>query len=196
MNRITASLGVKSAGADVRVFTISTASEDREGDILVPAGVVTTNYLLNPVVLWAHDYYSLPIGKTRHIGATFDDRLEADVEFAPTDFAQEVKRLVDEGFLRGASVGFNPLEPGEPLPNGQGYRYKRWELLEWSIVSVGVNPDALVAAKSKGLKVDAIEQAIAQKALPPYIKTADGTFITLPGLKRIVLEEIQKALRR
>ena len=32
-----------------------------------------------------------------------DSRLEADVEFAPTDFAQDVKRLVDQGFLRGAS---------------------------------------------------------------------------------------------
>ncbi len=192
MNRITASLAVKAAGADVRVFTISTASEDREGDVLIPAGCVSANYLKNPVVLWAHDYYSLPIGKTRHIGATFDDRLEADVEFAPTDFAQEVKSLVDAGFLKGASVGFNPLEPGEPLPNGQGYRYKRWELLEWSIVSVGVNPDALlVVAKSKGLQ--AITKAL---ALPPYIKTADGTFITLPGLKRLVLDELKKALHR
>ncbi len=190
MNRITASLGVKAAGADVRMFTISTAAEDREGDVLVPAGCVSVNYLKNPIVLWAHDYYNLPIGKTRHIGATMDDRLQADVEFAPTDFAQEVKLLVDEGFLRGASVGFNPLEPGEPLPNGQGYRYKRWELLEWSIVSVGVNPDALlVAAKSKGLQ--AITKAL---TVQPYIRTRDGTFITRDGLKRIILEELKKVL--
>ncbi len=193
MQRMMATAVATPAGeGGLRTFTISTATEDRDGDILEPTGLVSGHYLMNPVVMWAHDYYAPPIGRTLALRATTDGRLEADVEFAPTDFAQDVRRLVDEGFLRGASIGFEPLA-WEPRENG-GHRYTRWSLLEWSLVPVPTNPDALlVAAKSRGLRVDALE------------KTVHGNrVITLPWwatrdyLRAIVLvaarEEIRKAL--
>jgi HK97 family phage prohead protease len=158
---------VKSAGAETRTFTISCGVEDRDGDILDPRGVVTTNYFKNPVVLWSHRYDAPPIGKTRALRATTDARLEADVEFAPTAFAQEVKQLVDGGFIRAASVGFNPITY-EPRP-GKGYHHTRWELLEWSVVSIPSNPDALiVAAQSKGLQVPALTKML--NGAPTWIR--------------------------
>ena len=41
---------------------ISTADIDRQGESINQAGWDLTNYLKNPIVLWAHDYYTFPIG--------------------------------------------------------------------------------------------------------------------------------------
>ncbi len=170
MNRQTSGLTVKANG-DLRTFTISSGAEDREGDVLEPTGIVTTAYMRNPVVLWAHDYYSPPIGKTvGAIRATMDGKLRADVTFAPSAFAQEVKTLVDAGFIKAASVGFSPLLPGEPRYNAEGWqsglRYTSWELLEWSICAVPANPDALaLAAKAKGLQVPMLERATHEQVI-------------------------------
>src|ERR1700685_2057493 len=47
---------------------ISTADEDRQGDSIDQTKWNLKNFENNPVVLWAHDYYSLPIGVATKIG--------------------------------------------------------------------------------------------------------------------------------
>src|SRR3979490_2369715 len=41
---------------------ISTEVTDRAGEIVKQDGWDLTHYKNNPIVLWGHDYYSLPIG--------------------------------------------------------------------------------------------------------------------------------------
>src|SRR6266436_4517309 len=41
---------------------ISTEDLDRSGEIVRQNGWELANYKNNPIVLWGHDYYSLPIG--------------------------------------------------------------------------------------------------------------------------------------
>ncbi len=148
---------------DLRRFTITTEAVDRDGDIIVASGMDLTNYRKNPVVLWAHDYRALPIGKCTGIRAV-GSSIQAEVQFASHDFAQEVKTLVDEGILKGASVGFLPIDY-EPLPSGTGYKHLRTQLMEWSICAVPSNPEALALARSKGLHVEAIERALTGDAV-------------------------------
>lgn len=189
-------LEVKQAGAKTRTFCISCDVEDREGDILEPSGVVTDHYQKNPVVLWSHDYFRPPIGKTLGMEVTLDNRLTADVEFANTPFAQELKMLVDEGFLRSASVGFDPItwEDRTVQRGGYGRRYTKWELLEWSLVSVPSNPLALVvAAKSKGLHVPTLARVFNGKT---EIITVNGLRVKLDYLDQMVREETRKAVER
>lgn len=153
---------------DNLIFTISTNTPDRDEDILEPKGAQLKNYKKNSVVLFAHDYHSLPIGKSVNI-QTMDDHIEAEVEFAPTQFAQEVRTLCEQGFLSAASVGFIPIE-SEPIEEKneddeltpyRGRRYKKWDLLEWSIVPVPSNFEALIQnAKAKGLNVDAVKEEL------------------------------------
>ncbi len=142
---------------------ISHVSEDRHGDILNPAGVILDSYLKNPVVMWAHDYEALPIGRALKIQA-MEDRIEADVEWASTEFAQEVKSLYDSGFLHGWSVGFVPKEwtprDGED-GKVEGYDIETWELLEFSAVPIPANPQAV----SKALASGAVKDAALRKAL-------------------------------
>ncbi len=180
----TVGLSAKAAGENLRQFTISTGSEDREGDVLEPTGIVTAHYMKNPVVLWGHDYTKLPIGRTRSIAATMDQRIEAAVEFAPGEFAQQVKTLVDSGFLRAASVGFKPLA-SEPLDNG-GRRFTKWDLLEWSIVNIPSNPDALALAKSQGFNVSAIEQA--ERITLPWWATLGNLKLFIGDVARDMLQ--------
>jgi len=142
------------------IFKISTNIPDRDEDILEPQGVMLENYRKNSVVLFAHDYSSLPVGKSVS-EKIYTDYIESEVEFAPTAFAQDCKKLCEGGFLKAASVGFIGLE-SEPIDGSKyGKRYKKWELLEWSIVPVPSNAASLIQnAKSKGVNLDAMEKEL------------------------------------
>ena len=95
----------------------------------------TDRYLANPVVLWQHDQYEgLPIGRTTRLEMA-PEGLVAEFEFLPDDEkAERVKNAWDRGFLGAASVGWKYEEGGTPT------------LLEWSLVSVPRDPEALRAS--------------------------------------------------
>lgn len=122
----------------------STEAQDRQGDVLVSTGAKLDNYRRNPVVLWAHDYTRLPVARALDIESVPGVGLRAKMEFAPAGvdpFIDAVRSLWDRGFLNAASVGF---QPKAGTPNGpNGTRYTDWELLEFSIVPIPANPDAL-----------------------------------------------------
>jgi HK97 family phage prohead protease len=107
-------------------------------------GFDLANYKRNPVVLFAHDYRSLPVGKAVSISQV-GDSLISTVEFVPADIspvAEQCYQLAAQGFMRGASIGFKPI--GAPKSNELGgYDFPKVELLEWSLVPVPAHPDAL-----------------------------------------------------
>ncbi len=162
---------VKANSSGNLMFKISTNMPDRDSDIVEPRGVRLDNYRMNPIVLFAHDYQSLPIGRSLR-EVVYDDYIESEVEFAPTAFAQDCKKLCENGFLNAASIGFvgHSYEPIEGSKYGK--RYTDWELLEWSIVPVPSNAASLIQnAKAKGINLDAIEKELNQmdqKSVIPY----------------------------
>ena len=147
-------LVTKSEGGKYKVLA-STAAIDRQGDSILQSGWDISNFKLNPVMPWAHDYSELPIGKVTSIEVT-DRGLEAEFEFAPAEGnpkAQQIKVLYDEGYLNAVSVGFIPKER-------KGNTIIKAELLEISMVPVPANQEALRLALSKGLDISAIETEI------------------------------------
>lgn len=133
-------------------FTITTSFPDRESDVVYPDGIDIAAYQANPIVLFGHDYKSLPIGRCISI-ERFADRLVATTEFATADLnplADQVFRMVKAGFLKGASIGFRPLEWVYDEER-HGVNFKKTELLEFSIVPVPANALALVAARAAGI---------------------------------------------
>jgi hypothetical protein len=69
-------------------------------------------YKANPVVLFGHDYHSLPVAKCTSIAVASGD-LVATAEFAGADLspmADQVFRLYEQGFMRAVSVGFRPSD--------------------------------------------------------------------------------------
>lgn len=142
---------IKEAG-DSGKFEVVASSEsvDRQGEIVVQEGIDIKNYMNNPVILFGHDYWSLPIGKAteivRQAGKTVVRGVFASAEANP--LAQQVRKLYEEGILKAVSIGFIPLEYN-------GNQITKSELLELSFVPVPANPEALSVlnlVKERGLE--------------------------------------------
>ena len=155
---------VKAEPDDVERSTtelISTGTVDRDKEVLLPKGADITYYKDNPQVLWAHNYNQPPIGRAAWIKKT-PEGLLAKTIYAETPFAEEIYGLVKGGFLPARSVGFIVLDGHEPEekdikkhPEWAEARFiiDKWELLEYSVVPVGSNRQALEQAMVKGLNI-------------------------------------------
>ena len=147
--------------------TIFVNERARQGPDLSLDGLEVTNYMRNPVVLWAHDMKGqtesggLPIGRTNRM-TNDSGKLEVDFEFLEGDpFAERVRNAWDKGFLNAASVSWLPLESEETETGNQ--RDIRSDLLEWSIVSVPSDPDAVRNAHSRLMNTLVREGEIAEE---------------------------------
>lgn len=130
------------------IFTISDETVDRYKEIMKADGCQLEEYQKNPVVLWAHNRNQElpPIGRALWV-KNENNSIKAKVEFAPTEFAQEVAKLYREGFMNGVSVGYivksdKNVEEDDDTPARM--IIEKWELLEFSAVPVPANPNALI----------------------------------------------------
>ncbi|MEC4083557.1 HK97 family phage prohead protease [Myroides odoratimimus] len=133
-------------------FVISTEAEDTYRTIFEIAGWNLERYNRNPVVIYVHDTMSsdpdLVIG-TSEVRVEGNE-LVATVTFEDAEnnpLAEKVFRKVQAGILRMASIGadihearWGDFDKGE---NPDVLRFTKMDLLEWSIVPVGSNPEAL-----------------------------------------------------
>lgn len=155
---------VDQVGGDMRAlrFTISTGAVDREQDRIMVAGWDLANFRRNPVVLWGHDATRLPIGRAFDLRIE-DAALKASVEFIPEDtpeggqFAESVYRLARQGFIAATSVGFRPIKWEYTTDKTRGSEdwfpgidFEEQELVEFSVVTVPANPEALMDAPGPG----------------------------------------------
>ncbi len=138
--------------------TIFANELSRDGVSVDIDGMDFSNYRKNPVVLFAHDYRGttessgLPIGRTVSLERTSDGRIRADFEFLSGDpFADRVRNAWNRGFLRGASIGWRAIE-SRPSGRGRSLRVVKSELIEWSIVAVPADPDALRSAYTRVMR--------------------------------------------
>lgn len=142
----------------VRRFRISTETKDRHGDVVRSKGIQLKNFRKNPVVLFSHDARQPPIGKSPKMEKG-DGTLDADVDFFEREvfeFADTIFRIVEVGGLKAASIGFMPIDfdllkededTGDRFP---GIDFKKIDLLEFSIVPIPANPEAVALALSDG----------------------------------------------
>jgi hypothetical protein len=124
---------------------ITTENLDRYQEVIKLDGWELEHYRNNPVVLWGHDHNRI-IGVATSIDIV-DGKMVAKGKFAPSEEAQEKRRLYDLGFLRATSVGFIEKER-------EGNLITKAELLEFSFVSVPANPYALSLAMKSGVSVN------------------------------------------
>lgn len=161
----------------IKTFSISTPDIDREGDRITAEGWELDNFQKGGSVLWAHDRHKEPVAKPL---ATWieNGKLKSKAEFTPKDmnpFGYMVYQMVDGGFLRSASVGFIPKR-WEYVEDRGGFMptdFLEKELLEWSVVPVPSNPQALVDAKALGIDVSPIkswaEQILDGETIDPIV---------------------------
>jgi phage head maturation protease len=149
----------KDGGTTVAV--INSQSIDRHGTVIDPRGVDLTNYSRNPVFLINHDYNMLAGN-----GAVIryqDDKLIAEIpDEAWDDEDEEIKRWkrkVKSGKMKMTSIRFNfdrkDVDKEQRMINGEVKTVpviRKSELLEFSFVTVGSNPDAFVLQRDMNVK--------------------------------------------
>ena len=140
---------------DTMTFIGSTEDIDRDGEVIRASGWDLKNFKKNPVVLFGHNHFALPIGKSLETWVD-DDKLKFKVKFASEEanpLAGSVKKLIKEGIIKSTSVGFIPKkwEDGDTQdPKGPRRIYTKQELLELSIVPIPANPNAVLTSKAFG----------------------------------------------
>jgi HK97 family phage prohead protease len=143
-------------------FVISTASVDRMGDTISVDGWKLDTYRKNPVVLWAHDASMLPIAKASNVRVE-DGKLKARAEFMPKDISgmsNAVFEMIRSGFLSATSVGFAPIKYAfsEAADRKFGIDFIEQELLEFSVVPIPANAEALIEARLAGIDIEPVRE--------------------------------------
>ncbi|MES5486555.1 HK97 family phage prohead protease [Bradyrhizobium sp. INPA03-11B] len=139
---------IKSTGSRLVSATLTTQSSDRVGDIVRPRGLVNkADFLKTGTVIAFHDQ-SMPVAQPTAI-SIFADRIEGEAQFPPSGTSQnadEIYGLIKNRVINNVSIGFRVLE-SSPISGG-GLDITKWELLEWSFVSVPANAEAVITARS------------------------------------------------
>lgn len=124
----------------------STPSADRMGDIVEPLGA---KFALPMPLLWQHQH-DKPVGtvdfaKPTKAGIPFKARLaQVEEPSALRDRIEEAWQSVRAGLVRAVSIGFRSLE--HSILDSGGIRFKEWEWLELSLVTIPANAEATITA--------------------------------------------------
>jgi len=143
-------------------FVASDDTIDRYQEVVLPKGVDWSGFAKNAPLMVFHDYQQLPIGRNIS-GEVRGDQVLIDAEFdtADTDpLADTVFKKIQCRTIKAGSIGFIPkkfITPGEATKSkadkdlftkyaGARRIYTDWEIMEFSIVPIPANPNALAAA--------------------------------------------------
>jgi hypothetical protein len=145
-------------------FILSSSGRDRHGTILSIEAWSLDNYRNNPIVGYMHEIYGSRFSESdpdsvigKNVGIKFEGDKEklmiGDTHFEPGEVnlkAEKIFRKILFQSLRAVSVGFEPLGKGSwgkgaEAIDGENptYYFAGQELLEYSIVTIPSNPDAV-----------------------------------------------------
>lgn len=163
------------------VHYISTENIDRHGDLVKSEGMNDKNYSKNPIVLFGHNHNSFPVGKSLWRKVVMKDGVKgilAKTKFAKTEEGKIAYELWRDGFLNSASVGFVPTKwdnlKDEKGVQTDGYVFNEWELLEYSIVAVPSNAQAIRLGFEKSFNAPKIHKLYEQMYIDEMKKELDS----------------------
>ncbi|WCS27797.1 HK97 family phage prohead protease [Methylobacterium sp. NMS14P] len=158
--------GLSKAGYDkvarTMRFVMSAEIEDRDRDIVVQAGLNTTEFEKNPVAPWSHRAGDPPVGTWSELEKSLGGRpkrTEGTLTLVKGDvMADRLDVHFEAGSIRACSIGFMPLSiERREVPEDQqgsyfypGYMIHEADLYECSPCCVPANPAALAKAAAAG----------------------------------------------
>lgn len=192
-------------GERADVSWITTEDVDRMREIVRADGMRDDHFSLNPLVTLQHAYWLPPVGrsvwrkrmrnnnvsgiKAKTVYPTRPDEWTSTEQWPP-DFAF---MLVQNGLLRGKSIGFLPLRARSPTeeeiranPELENvWRIvEEWMLLEYACVFLPAQQQAVVEAVSKGLDI------------PPKFQNAMRCDLSEKHVSFTSMNEIEKHVQR
>ncbi len=152
---------------------VTTASIDRDNEVVLPTGLDWKQFKLNPVVTYAHRWDEIPVGKSLRVIRSKSKDPNQDGWKAVTKYVEKpegwtgewlpdaVWHLIKQGVLKGKSIGFLPLSIREPTSDDVRKRpeladarliIEKGLVVEYAVISVQSNPTAIVEEVQKMLK--------------------------------------------
>ena len=133
----------------VRVSGMATTpAADRMGDVVEPKGA---KFATPMPLLWQHRH-SEPVGQVTFAeptekGIPFEARIPKVAEAGRLkDRVDEAIHSLQYGLVSAVSIGFRAIEGAVERIKGGGLRFKEWEWLELSLVTIPANSEAVITA--------------------------------------------------
>ncbi len=146
-------------------IVLSTSRVNSYGSRVLTEGIDTEQYARNPILLWNHNRpfrdtkdVILPIGKIEGLRKDGDSLIGTPIFDEGDDFAQQIKRKFEGGFINMSSIGIDIIEVSEDakhlLPGQTRATITRSKLREVSLTDIGANDDAVVLYAEGGDRVE------------------------------------------
>jgi HK97 family phage prohead protease len=179
---------------------VSNSGTDRYGETITMEGIDVSEVRRNPVVLWAHDYTGLPIGKITKLWRSNGNLLaRIKLDYDIYDFADMVYKMILRGTINAVSIGGMIKEFAKADDGATDYsKIAKLEMVELSVVPVGAHPDALVVSKSLGVDQkefqEKFDQFLYKSLVDKYQNKPDNIRDSINALKSLtsVLESAYK----
>lgn len=178
-------LTLKSIDDESRIIRgiASTPSTDRAGDIVEPKGATFSL----PFPLLAQHDHSSPIGEVVSANVT-DKGIEIEARIAKDsglDYVERTWKQIKSGLVRGLSIGFRGLET-ELTPSKKGIRFKKYEIIELSAVTIPCNAQASIFS-IKQLDLNGPDVDLQQIELDQAMKIHDAKIKAAASISKAVL---------
>jgi HK97 family phage prohead protease len=192
----------------------STDDTDRHGEVVDQTGWKLSEFLANPVILFAHDHWTPAVGKATELHLDGQGNLAGTIKFAVEEdgsgLARTLFNLYKNGFMRAFSVGFenNVVTYDEEADT---VTLKENTLYEISCVNVPAN--AMALAYSKGIDISSLETLnqkelkigekelnaigeVVKEALKSSDSAEEGKKVETPISRAGRMRRINKAIRK
>lgn len=175
-------------------FVVSTGDIDSHGERINVDGIDFSDFKKNPVILWGHDGFNLPIAKATKIWKENGKLMSRAKFYLKDDFARKVYEYIMDGYLNAVSIGGMVEEWGT-----DGMTIAKLKMKEYSVVSIPANQNALVAAKAlsgdQRAELRALANAYARKTLTmgtdEVTKNIEVLETLVASLKEVAFSETQ-----
>ncbi|RVC05738.1 hypothetical protein EN883_03520, partial [Mesorhizobium sp. M7A.F.Ca.AU.002.06.1.1] len=170
-------------------FVMNAQAVDRYGDIIVTAGIDTTEFERNPVALLFHNSRTWPVGSWGNLEKVLKGRpprIEGDIVLlpagGPVKEIDETEWMIANGGIRACSIGFMPdwdnyemiLDDEERWTGG--IQFNKSILLEASIVAIPASPQSLIKAAGRDMN---LARELLEDVLDNWAKTPEGLLIPM-----------------
>jgi HK97 family phage prohead protease len=185
------------------VAVITDTSVDRSLEVMLPDGGNFKDFNLNPVVLFNHNH-------DEQVGIAEKPRKRGDsvvakaiiAEEGTSDTVDKVWKLIKQGMLKGVSVGFQILErrnANELDKKMFGKTVERviskWKLLEFSVVTIPCNQNALITGFKSLDYNDVLEDVVEEDVDDKGIEDEKAEVKDIEEMRAIIETEIDEEIK-
>lgn len=162
-------------------FVVSTNALDAHGERISVDGIDLKDFKKNPVVLWGHDGFNLPIARANKIWKEGGKLMARAQFYLKDDFAKKVYDYIVDGYLNAVSIGGLVEEW-----SADGVTINKMLMKEFSVVSIPANQEALVTAKSLTGDQKAELRGLANRYARKMINKSDELVTEIETLETLV----------